>query len=369
MPQKIYTSGEFKKLLFELTALSSVSGMEQAVVKAMYLKLKGLADEIKIDAFGNIMATRFGKTDGPAVMIAAHSDEVGGLVRSIDKRGFLRFRLVGVVNPAILPSTRVLVKNTIPGTIGSVPGHLAKGEDLVRVKDVDELFIDVGASSDVEVRSWGISEGSSVTFASPMVEMQNENLVMGKSFDNRVGCAVLIKVFENMKDKPFAGTLYGVVNVQEEIGMRGAGMTASYLKPDYCIVLDTVATNDTPNSKDGMSTLSIGKGPIIQLWEGKAEVFLGTVAHPAVNKLILDSASKLKIPVQLSAEYGNWVTDGTAIHKTGTGIPTSIVTVGRRYSHSPNEICDIRDAAECIKLLTYIIEVANSNFDPRFITL
>lgn len=360
---------DFKELLFELTSLSSVSGMEQAVAGTMYKKLKPLADEVTIDAFGNVIATRHGSDSGPRLMIAAHSDEVGAMVTSITSDGFLRFQLVGVINPAILQSMRVRVADNIPGTIGSVPGHLVNGDDGLRVRQAKELFIDVGAANSEEARSWGIREGSSVVFDSPLVQMQNPRLVMGKAIDNRVGCAALIKVFENLKGKRLPGTLYGVVNVQEEIGMHGAGMTATRLKPDYAIALDTIPTDDTPNNASQESLFCIGGGPVVQLWEGKRELFLGTVAHPAVTRLIMDTASSLQMLVQVSAQYGSWVTDGAAIHKTGEGIPTGFVSIPRRYAHTSNEVLDLTDALSVIRLLTKLAGESSANFKPVFVTM
>jgi putative aminopeptidase len=360
---------ELKKLLLELTSLPSVSGMEQAVAKTMYLKLKSLADEVMVDPFGNVIATRYGNAEGPKLMIAAHSDEVGGLVTSIMPKGFLRFQLVGEVNPEILPSMRVRVADKFPGTVGSIPGHLMNVNDARLVKQTKELFIDVGGSSIAEVRNWGICEGSSVVFDSPLIELQNPRLLMGKAIDNRVGCAALIKIFENLKGKQLPGTLFGVVNVQEEIGMRGAGMTAARLKPDYAIALDTVPTNDTPSSSSMENLFRIGAGPVVQVWEGRKDLFLGTVAHPAVTQLILEAATQISMDIQISAKYGSWVTDAVSIHTTGVGIPTGFVSIPRRYAHSPNEILDITDALAAIKLLTKITGETSANFCSQFISL
>jgi len=357
----------FKQLLSELTSLPSVSGMEQAVATMMYKKLKPLADEVTIDPFGNVIATRYGDETGPRLMIAAHSDEVGALVTSITADGFLKFQLVGVINPAILPSMRVRVGDGIPGTVGSIPGHLVNGDDSLRVRQAKELFIDVGASSAAEAHSWGIREGSGVVFDSPLVQLQNPDLVMGKAIDNRVGCATLIKVFENLQGQQLPGTLYGVVNVQEEIGMHGAGMTAFRLKPDYAIALDTIPTDDTPNSVSQECLFRIGGGPVVQLWEGKRELFLGTVAHPAVTRLIMDTAGSHNMPLQISAQYGSWVTDGAVIHETGVGIPTGFVSIPRRYAHTSNEILNLTDALAVIRLLTKIAGESSANFKPVFV--
>ncbi len=357
------------QLLEDLSSLSAVSGMEQAVVAAIYKKLKPFSDEIIIDDFGNLIAIRHGAKPGPRLMLAAHSDEVGGIVTCITKSGFLKFQLVGVINPAILPSMRVRIAGKILGTIGSIPGHLAVEDTVPKVKQPKELFIDVGAIDEVEVRSWGIQEGSSVSFESPLVQLGNPNLVMGKAIDNRIGCAVLISLFETLWHEKFPGTLYGVINVQEEIGMHGASMTTARIQPDYAIALDTIPTDDTPNALQSNNLFSIGSGPVIQLWEGKRELFIGTVAHHAVTKIILDSAKNLGMKVQISAEYGSWVTDGAVIHKSGLGIPTGFVSIPRRYAHTPNEILDIRDVTDAIDLLLYLIREQTVEYNPSFIQI
>lgn len=356
-----------KSLLQELTQLPGVSGKEQPVVRAVRRAIEPYADEVHVDSYGNIIATRNGSDDAPRMMIAAHSDEVGGVITAILPSGFLRFQSVGVVSPTILPATRVRVANRYVGVISSIPGHLNPGDAPGRVLPASALHIDVGAENEAQVREWGIREGASVVFESPLVELENATRVMGKAIDNRVGCAVLISVFEELAGKTLPVTLYGVVNVLEEIGMRGARMTSARLQPDFAIALDTVPADDTPLSNGPEMAFGLGCGPVIQLCEGKAEQFLGTVAHPDVRDLILSTAQSEKIPVQLSAAYGHWTTDGAAIHTTGQGIPTGFVSVPRRYAHTPNEMLDLTDAVEAARLLTAIAGRTGGNFNPDFL--
>lgn len=356
-----------RTLLLELTQLPGVSGMEQAVVRAIRAALQPLADEVVVDAYGNVLAKRFGPDSAPRLMIAAHSDEVGGVVTAILPSGFLRFQTVGVVNPVVLPATRVRVGNRYIGTVSSVAGHLISIGSPVTVMQPHQLHIDVGAQSEAEVRAMGIREGSPIAFESPLHVLEGTTRVIGKAIDNRVGCAILIHLFEQIQDQSLPVTVYGVINVLEEIGMRGARMTSSRLKPDFAIALDTVPADDTPLSTSPEVAFSIGCGPVIQLCEGKAEQFLGTVAHPSVRDLILRTAEEEAIHVQLSAAYGLWTTDGAAIHVTGEGIPTAFVSIPRRYAHTPNELLDLRDAVNASALLRALVTRTAKDFHPSFL--
>jgi endoglucanase len=347
-----------KTRLTEMSNLTGVSGSEQDVVRYLRDALTPFADEMRVDAYGNVIAMRNGDGRAPSVMIAAHSDEVGFVVTAITPDGFLKFQTVGGISNAMLQATRVLVAGKYLGVIGAVPGHLARelGDKLL---GPEALHIDVGASSAQEARAWGIREGTVACFASDLRAMENENLVIGKAVDNRIGCAILVELFQELEGRALPGTVYGVVNVMEEIGLRGARMTSMQIKPDYAIVLDTVPADDTPLGK-GIAAMSfrIGGGPVIQMIEGVKANMSGHIIHPWVRDIIFSAAEQIKQPVQLSAAYGNWTTDGTAIHTSSGGIPTGSVCIARRYAHSPNEVCDLRDAEGAVKLLAAIVESA-----------
>lgn len=349
-------------LLRELSALSGVSGSEGDVARCLAGHLRPLADRVTVDDYGNVIAERAGG-EAPSLMIAAHSDEIGAMVRSILPEGFLRFHTIGFVGYAVLPGTRVLVAGKFPGVVGSQPAHLESEADRARVKAPAQLFIDIGARGEQEVRAWGVREGDQITFSSDLVELNNAERVMGKAIDNRIGCAVLIRVFEELRGEALPCNLYGVVNVQEEIGSRGARMTASRINPRWAIALDTVPADDTPQSAERL--FELGKGPVIQLIEGKAEQYIGTIAHPKVRDYILSTAKAEGIGVQLSTAYGHWTTDAALIHTSGTGIPTGLVSIARRYAHSPNEMLDLNDAVGAVRLLTAMVRRATRELSFR----
>lgn len=336
-----------KDRLRALTRLDGVASAETDVARYLADALKPLADSVSVDAFGNVVALRHGKQDGPRLMIAAHSDEVGLMVRRITPDGFLRFHAIGAVSPAVLPATRVLVGGTWPGVIGTIAGHMDLGGHA-SVRPITALHVDIGAGTEAEARGWGVREGLPIAFASELCELHNPALVMGKAIDNRIGCAALLDIFDRVREVELGGDLYGVVNVMEEMGLRGARMTTARVRPDWAIALDTVPAEDTPMSEE--PGLAIGRGPVLQLIEGRPEAFVGTVMHPKVRDLLLHVAGEEGIDVQLSAQYGNWTTDAAAIHVGAEGIPTGFVSIPRRYAHSPNELLDLTDAVKAVRL-------------------
>lgn len=350
--------------LQDLDKVAGLSGMEQPVVRLLVEKFTPLADQVGVDAFGNLTAVRYGRKEGHRLMVSAHSDEVGGVVTTVTPDGFLRFRPVGVISHAILPATRVRVNGNIPGVIICPPGHASQNSGSGPKTD---LLIDIGAKDGDAAAHWGIEPGAGITFDSPLTRLTNPSLVMGRALDNHIGCVELLKTFEELQGVELPGTFYGVITVQEEIGMRGARMVATRLNPTFAVALDTVPLDDTPLQSLPDAPFHLGDGPVIQLWEGKAEQFLGTVAHPGVTALIRETATKLKIPVQLSAAYGMWVTDGAAIHTACEGIPTGFISTPRRYGHTPNEVIDLSDAQDAIRILVELISNTSANFVPSFV--
>lgn len=353
-----------KQILGELVELRGVSGFEQDVVEAVALRLRALADSVEIDNFGNVYAVKQGHLPGPCLMLSAHADEVGGVVSQILPNGLLRFETVGVVSRTVLPATRVMV-NQVPGVIGSAPAHLETGGGQAGGAHGD-LHIDVGASSDAEVRALGIEVGSAVSFAGGLVELGNSDRLCSHAIDDRIGCAILICLLEELVGVEFAGRVAAVVTVQEETTMSGARIAASRLQPDCAIALDTVPADDTATGMQ--SRFGIGRGPVIQLAEGVQAAYVGTMAHPGVKKAILAAAAKNNIKVQLAAEIGHWTTDAAAIHVASRGVPTGFISIPRRYAHSPAEVVDINDAVAAVQLLKGVIHDLG-NLDLRFVAL
>jgi len=163
---------------------------------------------------------------------------------------------------------------------------------------------------------------------------------------------VLIALLEELRGRDLPGTVHAAVSVQEEVGMRGARMLAERLRPDYAVAVDTIPTDDVREAGQmALSHLALGRGPVVQMMEGIPGVFLGTISHRAVTGVILKTAGRLGIPVQRSALYGFYTTDAAAVHIAGAGIPTGMVSIPRRYAHSPVEVVNLNDAVHAVHLL------------------
>jgi len=347
--------------LAELTALDGVSGFEQHVVKHLRCAFSKLADRVRVDQMGNLYATREGDPQGPHLMISAHSDEIGGIVKSIDAEGFLRFDTLGGVLPALLVGRRVRIKGHL-GVIGVKSGHLQTREERLTVLPTDQLYIDVGADSAGEVAAMGIGVGDPVAPYSPLLSYTNSDRLCGKSIDDRIGCAIVLEVFRQLVGVPLAGTLHGVICVQEEIGCRGAKVATYRLHPDYAVAVDTFMAGDTPDVDYNKELpASIGKGPVLLLAHS------GHVAHPAVNRYLRQAATKCGVTLQPCTVVGKAGTDSATIHLSRQGVPTSGIGLARRYSHSPVCTMDINDAVDAARLLVQFANDMAQHADLGFL--
>jgi putative aminopeptidase FrvX len=341
---------EVKTLLAELTAIPGISGQETLVVKRLVELLTPLADSVEVDRFGNIFALKKGSKPGPRLMITAHSDEIGAMVKSIEKDGYLRFQKVGGTLDPLLLGRQVMVNGHV-GVIGVKAGHMQTPEERTRVVSSNNLYVDLGVNSAEEVRAMGIRVGDPIVYVAPLSAMGgNPDRVFGKAVDDRIGCALMVKLFEQLQDMDLAGDVYGVITVQEEVGLRGATVAAHRLNPDLAIALDTVPAGDTPDINTNKELpILIGHGPAIQVLSGGTGG-KGFLLNPAVKKFIVDVAEEAGVPHQL-AVFSGGNTDATAMHLVQDGIFAAALTIPRRYSHSPVEMLDLNDAIHALDLL------------------
>lgn len=358
-----------KELLRDLTGLVGVSGTEQEVVKYMKEKLLPYADEVKVDHNGNVIAIKKGTAPGPKLMVSSHSDEVGFCVKNILPNGFIMFDKIGGVSDQLLLGRKVWVTTRkLPGIIGIKAGHMQTPEESKRVKTTRECYIDMGASSRTEVENMGIKIGDPIVFQSDFMEMDNKDLISTKSVDNRIHCAILIELFKELQGVEFAGTLFGVVTVQEEVGLRGAMMVGSAIDPDYAIVLDTIPAGDTPDIDTEISLpVYLGKGPACPVADGVRGTMTFNYIHPKVREMIEEQAAKENISLQIITLIGDaYTTDAASLGSTNKGIPVGIVSTPRRYSHSPVELVNLNDAEGVLKIVKRIV-IENGTKDLNFI--
>jgi len=333
-----------RELLKKLSNAHGVSGSEGSVFTIIKKELKGYVDEISEDPMGNLIATKRGSAF--TVMLAAHMDEIGLMVKFVDDKGFIRFVALGGWYGPTLYNQRVVLHGTkgkYLGVIGGKPPHMMDDEDRKKGVKIDDMFIDIGASNREEVEYLGIEIGTPVTIDREFTPLAY-NRVSGKAFDNRAGVAMLIKALKQT-DSPL--TIFGVFTVQEEVGMKGARTSAYGLDPDCAIATDVTIPGDHPGIEMKDAPIAMGKGPVITIVDSSGR---GLIASRKMVKWLKDAADVRGIPVQMEVGSGG-TTDATAIHLTKCGIPCTTLSIPSRYIHSPVEVLDTEDIEAGVKLL------------------
>ena len=334
----------------ELSLAPGVSSCEEEVAKIITRELKDVADDIETDSMGNLIATKKGEKKAPKVMLAAHMDEIGLMVRYIDDNGYLKFSTIGGINDQMLMNQTVTVHSSVGenviGVIGSKPPHVTTPEERKKVVKADDMFIDIGAKDKEEAEKM-VKVGDVMTFNSLFVEYPN-NLIMGKALDNRVGCYVMIEVLKRVDTR---ATVYGVGTVQEEVGLKGAKTASFKLNPDLAFALDVTLSGDHPGIKPEEAPVVIGKGPAVILADASGR---GILTQKSVKDMLIKAGDENDIPYQLEVSDGG-TTDGTAIHLTREGIPTGVLSVPTRYIHTPVSVCSMEDVENTIELIVKAI--------------
>jgi endoglucanase len=341
--------------LEKLSNACGVTGRENEVKDLMIELLKPYADEIQVDKMENVIAIKKGNAKAPKIMLAAHMDEVGLMVKTITKDGFLQFSKMGGIDDRILPAQKVAVytkKGIYPGIIGSKPPHIQKEEERKKIITYDDLFIDVGAENKEDATSLGISIGDPVAFDIKYVKL-GKDAVIGKAFDNRAGCITMIETLKLLKQSEC--TVCAVGTVQEEVGLRGAATAAFGVDPDLAIALDVTIAGDVPGVREFDTSVKIGKGPALTISDS------GLITHPKVLRWLIETAEKEKIPFQIeSGLLGS--TDAARISITRQGIPSGNVSIATRYIHSPVGMLSLKDIENAAKLTAAAIQNATKYF-------
>ena len=333
-----------KELLRKLSNAHGVSGSEGSVFSVIKKELKGHVDEIREDTMGNLIAVKKGNRF--KVMLAAHMDEIGLMVKYIDEKGFIRFVALGGWYGPTLYNQRVILHASggpVFGVIGGKPPHMMDEEERKKGVKIDDMFIDVGAINKDEVAHLGIDVGTPITIDREFKELANSR-VTGKAFDNRAGVAMLIKTLQSVKS-PL--TIYGVFTVQEEVGLKGARTSAYTIEPDIAIATDVTIPGDHPGIEMKDAPVEMGKGPVITIVDSSGR---GLIADRRRVKWLKDAGDQNSITVQMEVGSGG-TTDATAIHLTKGGIPSTTISPPTRYIHSPVEVLDIHDIECGVKLL------------------
>lgn len=332
------------ELMKKLSEADGVSSQEASVAGIMEKEFRKRGLNTRIDDFGNIIAYK--KITKNPLVLGAHIDEIGLMIKHIDEKGFLRFMKIGGIDDRALTNQQIILrtkKGLIPGVIGGKPPHIMKPEERKSAIEYRNLFIDIGAGSAKEAAKMGVEIGDTATFSTKFYKL-GKKMITGKALDNRVGCYVLIQLAKGLGDNV---VLLG--SSQEEVSTFGKGAkTASYaLDPRAFIAVDTTVAGDHPELKPHDAPVYLAKGPCIVLVEAGAR---GNVAEKKLTKSILEIARKEKIKVQMEVFDGG-ATDAASVHNIKSGIPSIGVCVPARYIHSTVGVVHVDDVENDIKLL------------------
>ena len=345
------------ELLKELSGQFGVSGFEGEVREWIRENIRDLVDGIEIDVLGNLMA-RINPDINPQgdfiMMLDAHMDEIGIMVSYVEESGFLRFTPIGGWDHRVFPSQRVEIRSRDGkkhrGVIGASPPHIQTPEEQKQALKVEDLFIDIGVNSREEVAERGIGPGSPANLHYPF-QLLGTNRAIGKALDDRVGCGVLIRCLEYFSRNRPDFTLVANFAVGEEVGLRGAKTAAFQINPDVALVVEGTVGADTPGIPAHRCPARLGQGPAISVGDKSI------IVNPSFVSFIEQTAEASKIPWQHKTPlFGG--TDAGAIHVTGRGILTGIVSVPCRYIHSPSSIVDLQDFEHTISLVIEVVRRA-----------
>lgn len=317
-------------------------GGEDAVAEVIRGFLEGYASSMERDVMGNLIVRIGG--GGPRVMLAAHMDEVAMMVSWIDEEGYLSFAPLGGLDARVLVGQRVVVhsdRGPLEGCIGAKPPHITTQEEAKRVPELRELHIDIGASSREEAEAAGVRVGSYATFPAHFSKLLGTR-VMGKAFDDRVGCVVAALVARAAAEE-VGVELHAVFTVQEEVGLRGAATAVNSVNPEYAIVLEGTVAADTPGVPEQSRITRLGRGAALRLMDSSM------ITNRRFYSLLVRAAERAGVSYQSQIASGS-ATDAGRIHLHGKGVVTGVVGIPCRYLHSPHLVLDLRDLEAAYKL-------------------
>lgn len=323
-----------------------VSGFEDAVQGVVSELLESAVDETWRDRMGNLIGVKRARPDivSPRRLVyAAHVDEIGMMVSHVDDGGFVRFRAIGGLDPRTLPSQRVTVHGTrgdgaaLHGVIATQSGWLGTPADHERVFPIHELYIDVGLPG-AEVRSL-VEVGDVVTFAAG-VDALNENVWVGRNFDDRIGVYCLVEAMRRLE--PVGVDVYAVFTVQEEVGVRGMPTAAHSIRADIAVVIDGSLPSDTPYARPEERQCALGYGTGIYLMDNR------TIGTPQLVRSLIDTCERHGIAYQRNLGGG---TDASEIQRAGLGAWATTIGAPIRYMHSTAQLCHVDDVEATVALL------------------
>lgn len=336
-------------LLKELANAPGPSGFEEDVRRIVVREVRPFADKVSYDGLGSVIAQQ--GTSGPKIMLDAHMDELGGVVRRVTENGFLSMQMLGGWLDQALPDQRWIIIGR-NGPVTAVTGirdiHVVPPDEQTKVFPRNSLYLDVGARTQAEVTALGIEAGDPVVPDAPFAVLAGGSRYLGKAWDDRVGIAVIIEAMRRLRAQGHPNQLFVAATVQEEVGLRGARTAADLIRPDIGIAIEGGITGDSPGRNPEETQAVLGKGPGIFLYDSSA------IPNVKMVRFVTDTAKAIGVPLQrdLVEGYGD---DSAAIQATAGGVPTVNLVVPARYTHAHNGIIDRSDFDQTVDLVVALI--------------
>ncbi|MFX1539295.1 MAG: M42 family metallopeptidase [Promethearchaeota archaeon] len=343
------------KLLQTLVDSFGPSGFERETSAIVAKTMRPLADEITVDKLGSVQFVKKGTADRPRILFAGHVDEVGFIVSGITKDGFLKVNPLGGWWNQVILGQKVIISNRKDeryfGVFGAKPPHLLHPDERKKLVELKDMFIDVGASSEDDIKEMGIQIGDPIVPDTSFQLIRNGKLAAAKAFDDRLGAFIAMEIVRILKDEKInhPNTVIGAATVQEEVGLRGARTTAHLIEPDVGFALEVDIAGDMPGIKPEEAAAKLGKGPTICTMDRSM------IPNQPLLEFVMKTAKKEKIPYQLTQMYGGG-TDAGVIHLNRTGVPSLVVGVTTRHIHSHVGILSLDDIEKTIDLLIAVVK-------------
>jgi putative aminopeptidase FrvX len=337
-------------LLQRLSDAAGPPGAEEPVRAIMVSEMKPLASEpIRYDGMGSVIAQQ--GTAGPRIMIDAHMDELGGMVRRVNANGFLTMQMLGGWLDQALVDQRWIILGS-KGPVHAVTGirdiHIVAPEERTKVFPRDQLYLDIGARDAKEAAAMGVEPGDPVVPDSPFTVLNGSKNYLGKGWDDRIGCAVLVEAMRRTATMPHANQLFYVATTQEEVGLRGARTAAQVVKPEIGIAIEGGITGDAPGARPEETQVKLGAGPGMFLYDSS------TIANRKMVAFTRRTAATKGLPLQadLVQGYGD---DSAEMQTLNGGTPTINLVVPVRYTHSHNGIVNRQDFDQVVDLVVAML--------------
>jgi putative aminopeptidase FrvX len=337
-------------LLEKLSNAAGPPGAEEPVRAIMVPEMKAfVTTPISYDGLGSVIAQQ--GSSGPRIMIDAHMDELGGMVRRVTPNGFLSMQMLGGWLDQALVDQRWIILGS-KGPVHAVTGirdvHIITPNERTAVFSRDQLYLDVGAKNAAEVAAMGVSPGDPVVPDSPFMVMNGSKNYLGKAWDDRIGCAVLLEAMRRTAAMPHANTLLYVATTQEEVGLRGGRTASQTVKPDIGIAIEGGITGDAGGARPEESQVKLGAGPAMFLYDSSA------IPNRKVVAFVRKTAAEANIPLQadLVQGYGD---DSAEIQMNNGGTPTINLVVPVRYTHAHNGIVNRQDFDQTVDLVVALL--------------